>query len=89
MLASRDFSIELPTEPYPWWEIFLGQNKTIELITAANIILGLVIELEHDSKIEGLVTSKAFVRSILKSGQSFNDPQSFLWDYQMEVFAGN
>jgi hypothetical protein len=86
-LAARDFSIGLPTSPRPWWEIFVGKDKTMELATAANAILGLV----ETTLIDSLVASRGFVKSMVVDG-SFNDPGSFLWDHQKEILekaAGN
>lgn len=68
--------MSLPTTPRPWWEVFCGSDKSDELITAANAILGLVIE-KNSKDIQ--VATKAFVKSQLEKG-SFNDPESFLWE---------
>jgi hypothetical protein len=84
LLAAKDFDISLPLSPCPWWEVFIGKDKTKELATAANVILGLVVKTET-SWIDSLVASRTFVKS-LKKEPSFNDPESFLWDHQKDLF---
>jgi hypothetical protein len=92
-LAARDFAVELPTVPRPWWEIFVGKDKTTELVTAANAILGLTKSSRDDVStststvwIDSLVSSRGFLKSLVVSGEgSFNDPGSFLWDHQKEL----
>jgi len=81
LLAAQDFMIDLPTAPQPWWEIFVGKGKSIEIVTVANAILGLV----ETTLMDSVVASRGFVKSLIKDG-SFNDPGSFLWDYQKDLF---
>lgn len=56
-----------------------------QVVTAANFILGLA-NLDQDEKSyeDMLLASTGFVKSLIENN-SFNDPESFLWDYQSEV----
>jgi hypothetical protein len=93
LLAARDFAVELPTVPRPWWEIFVGKDKTTGLVTAANAILGLTNSSCNDVStctssvwIYSLVSSRGFLKLLVVSGEgSFNDHGSFLWDHQKEL----
>lgn len=40
LLATRDLNIMLPTKPRPWWEVFIGSDKTTanELVDVANTL---------------------------------------------------
>lgn len=73
--------------PQPWWEIFVGSGKTMELVTAANAILGLCNMTKTETALgDSLVASRGFVKSLItKDGGSFNDPGSFLWEHQAEA----
>jgi hypothetical protein len=84
LLAARDLDVSLPLSPRPWWEVFIGKDKTNDLATAGNVILGLVVKTTETSWTDSLVSSRAFVKS-LKEEPSFNDPGSFLWDHQKDL----
>jgi hypothetical protein len=60
LLASRDTVVELPTEPTPWWEVFLGKEKdnssnyndstssqAQDIVDVANSILGMITSRSH------------------------------------------
>ena len=91
----------LPINPRPWWEVFIGSqiNKANELVDVANAILGtcnLCSGTKSNSNditlhADWLAASKGFVHSLVKSkdnesDRSFNDPDSFLWFCQKEMF---
>jgi hypothetical protein len=77
--------IHLPIDPQPWWEIFIGSKRSDELATVANCILGLKeMEEENISNADAMLASIGFVRSLMEE-KSFNDYESFLWDYQKKV----
>lgn len=85
MLACRDLKVHLPTDPQPWWEIFIGSSRSKELATVANLILGL--KMMDDKDEEGtcadlLLASKGFVKPLVGC---FNDCESFLWDFQKDA----
>ena len=73
-LTALDLNVDLPLEPVPWWQVFCGPDKEVEISTVANAVLGLV----ENTSITA-VASKAFVVSLVPEG-SFNDPGSFLWE---------
>jgi hypothetical protein len=90
-LAARDFAITLPASPRPWWEVFVGPNKNHLMATVGNAILGLGGGGgdDDDDAVDVLLASKGFVASLVKEGESFNDPGSFLWDHQKSLIVGS
>jgi hypothetical protein len=92
-LAAWDLKIKLPLKPKPWWETFIGNAKSEELATAANLIMGLgkTNDTEPTNK-DTMLANVGFVRSMRpegEGGRSFNDFDSFLWDHQKEVMTGD
>lgn len=118
LLAARDFGVQLPCHPRPWWEVFVrdGSETAQDLATAANAILGLCRlrraaaaaggdvqsaggneDADDDElEVDWLVASKGFVPSLVPGGGGeeggggalgggFNDPGSFLWEYQKDL----
>jgi len=93
LLASRDLDIALPIKPRPWWQVFLGDSniKSQELVDVANCILA-ISRFEKDGKTEAdwMGSFYGFLRSLIPRTEdnetSFNDPSSFLWEYQKELF---
>lgn len=96
-LAASDCLIDLPTisvveeekeQQYPWWEVFIGKDKSQELSIICNSILGLSLNKtekmkgnENDDDIDYLLMECAtyyFIPSLLEE-TSFNDPGSYLW----------
>lgn len=90
-LAAVDFDLSLPVTPRRWWEFFLGKDDSNakqengdkaprcksrgeEVSTVANALLGLR-EYEHNNP-----SSKGYLTSLVPSGGSFLDPDSFLWE---------
>lgn len=73
-LTALDLNVDLPLEPLPWWQVFCGSDKEVEISIVANAVLGLV-----EATSITAVASKAFVVSLVPEG-SFNDPGSFLWE---------
>jgi hypothetical protein len=96
-LAARDFAIALPASPRPWWEVFVGPHKNHLMATVGNAILGLGGggggggggDNDDDDAVDVLLASKGFVASLVKEGESFNDPGSFLWDHQKSLIVGS
>ena len=96
-LAANDLDITLPVSPCPWWEVFIGKNKTQQLVNAANAILGLVTKSsassssqnqeteEEDIWLDSLVALCGFVKPLLPNNTGFNDVGSFLWDHQKDL----
>ena len=94
-MAARDFGIELPMTPRPWWQVFLGNesNKGNDLADVANAILGtcnlltgIEQELTANDAIDWLVATKGFVRSLVAEGKTFNNSDSFPWFCHKEFF---
>ena len=52
-MAANDFHVELPTSTTatttPWWQVFLGPNKTKQLMTCCNAIAGLCYYSEYNN----------------------------------------
>ncbi|KAL3904640.1 MAG: hypothetical protein SGILL_009989 [Bacillariaceae sp.] len=109
LLASKTVQLELPMQPRPWWEVFLGDGKEQgqTLVDAANIIAGLVQmqkdalpsslkngsgddDHKHAATRDWLIASRGVVRSLVTRTKdnetSFNDPNSFVWEHQKELF---
>jgi hypothetical protein len=89
-LAARDFSLDLPMSPQPWWEKLVGKTFSEEIAIAANAILGLCSldnEKEAESLADSLIASRGYVCSLMKNEGSFNDPGSFLWDQIEDAIA--
>eukprot|EP00934_Nitzschia_sp_Nitz4_P001730 Nitzschia sp. Nitz4//scaffold2_size372955//63787//65101//NITZ4_000373-RA/size372955-snap-gene-0.65-mRNA-1//-1//CDS//3329546626//1730//frame0 len=89
-LAARDFQLELPMAPQPWWETFVGKAKTDDIASVANTILGfcnLDSSDQHETKMDSYAASRGFIPSLVrKEGNgSFNDPDSFLWMQTDEI----
>ena len=90
LVTLRDFSLELPMSPQPWWVVFVGKVGEIDVATAANAILGLSnLDKEHDCDAwaDSIVASRGYVPSCIESEEvSFNDPASpgkpasYLWE---------
>ena len=56
-----------------------------QVLTVSNFIYGLAnIDKDEKSYEDTLLASTGFVKSLIENN-SFNDPESFLWDYQIEV----
>lgn len=82
-LAALDLDVVLPTEPRPWWELFLetrdGTDNTHlhrsgqEISTVANAILGM----QEYERVDP--SYKTFLPSLVDGG-SFNDPDSFIYE---------
>ena len=74
-LACHDKNITLPTEPRPWYQVFIGENCDQDLSNTCNAILSL-----GDEKLAGYRdVMRTFVVSLVEEG-GFNDPGSFLWE---------
>ena len=80
--------------PQPWWEILVGKNKSQEIATAANSIMGLCTNTNNEDpndstvRTDALVAAKGYVVSCRKNGQtSFTDPGGFLWDQLEEALS--
>ena len=63
-----------PLLPFPWWEVFIGCDRSQDLSSVCNAILALGDENNMDNR----RAKYAFVPSLLEES-SFNDPESFLW----------
>jgi hypothetical protein len=75
LLASCDGDIDLPLIPRPWWEAFIGPDRSSDLSNVCNSILAICDANDVDNR-----TSRyAYVPSLLIDGPSFNDPDSYLW----------
>lgn len=75
MACSMKDDIELPLVPCPWWEVFIGCNRSQQdLSTVCNAILAVGDENNLDTR----RAKYAFVPSLLEQS-SFNDPESYLW----------
>jgi hypothetical protein len=57
----------------PWWQVFVGEDCSLGLSTIANALVGLA---KQDDTMA--IASAAFLKSL--GSQSFNDPDSYLWD---------
>lgn len=79
LLASIDLDIQLPTQPVPWWEVFLGRSSTRDesllhdVVDIANSILGMSRgssntsndgSTTHDDSMECIIATKGFVPSL-------------------------
>jgi len=74
-LACLDTHICLPTDPRPWYYVFIGEKSDQDLSNTCNAILSL-----GDEKLEGYRdVMRTFIVSLVEGG-SFNDPGSFLWE---------
>ena len=97
LLSARDFSLELPMNPQPWWEILVGTNMSQEIVTAANSIRGLCTRNRTDVnpsdgkvQVDALVASKGYVVSCRRNGEaSFTDPGGFLWEQLEDSFLSS
>ena len=95
LLTQRDFSLELPLSPRPWWEVFVGKVDEKDVVTAANAILGLSNlneEYDFDAWADSMVASRGYVRSCIQGNEgSFNDPASpgkpasYLWEQMADA----
>lgn len=74
LMASSNHGVELPLEPRPWWQAFVGPSRNQDLFTVCNLILALQDEQDMDVR----RSRYAFVESLGKE-PSFNDPESYLW----------
>jgi len=74
LMACSIYNVELPLVPCPWWEVFVGCNRSQDLSNVCNSILAVGDEENLDVR----RAKYAFVPSLLKQS-SFNDPESYLW----------
>ena len=74
LMACSSENVELPLLPSPWWEVFVGCDRSQDLSSVSNAILAVGDETNMDNR----RAKYAFVPSLLEE-PSFNDPESFLW----------
>jgi hypothetical protein len=79
-LAALDQKQLLPVQPVVWWQVLCGHGHEAEMSQIANAILGLIV----DDPIDVRVASCAMIASMVAEG-SFNDPESFVWEYAFAV----
>jgi hypothetical protein len=81
-VAALDQRQLLPCEPKAWWNYFCGDGHDNDLSQIANAILSLS---SNAQALDLLVASHAMVKSLVKDVGSFNDPESFVWEYTFQT----
>jgi len=73
LLAALHQNISLPSSPRPWWQVFLGSDREIDLSIICNALMALR---KHGQK---PIKQALRMYIVSLSGNSFVDPSSFIW----------